>query len=269
MSLLKKISPIAKGFAGKKSASNFINYLKRIFDEETTEQVLEAFDKIKLPAPSKGNQYLKSNEGALVLLNKYAVVVRVEPKESADNFYVRVDDSGCILQPLGSLDAGKAVVEICPGCDIERDEASIEFMKEQLKDEGLAFVDDKLENQGRLHTDDKRYPEGLPVIFDRLAVSRIKKNVKLVKNPISEEAKKEQERFIAPFRKAFKQGLADGSKMSKFWVLVKSYADEGKFIRGWNDNSDFFDKIDYLSKTSMAEDVARHYSRKLEKFEKA
>ena len=262
MGIFKKIAAIFK------SDTNFVADLKRKFGEESARKVLEAFDKINLPPPTTGNQFLKSNEGSIVFVNKYGVVVRVEPQNPAKNYYVRVNDSGCILQPLGSIDAGKAVVEICPGCDVEKDEASIEYMKGLLKDEGLVFSDPQLENLGRLHTDNARHPKGVLLILDRLAVSKMKEDVKLVKNALSEEAKKEQERFTAPFRKAFNEGLTDRSKMNEFWALLEKHVAEGKIITGWNDNSDFFDKIEYLSKTSRAEEVARYYSHILTKFEK-
>jgi len=262
MSIFEKIASLFK------SESDFLQDLKRKFGEDSAPLVLEAFDKINLPVPTKSNQYLKSNEGSLVFVNKYGVVVRVEPQNPAKNYYVRVNDSGCILQPIGSIDAGTAVIEICPGCNVEKDEDSIEFMKALLECEGLIFSDPQLENLGRLYTDSTRYPDGILVILDRLAVSTKKENINIVKNKVSEEAKKEQKRFTAPFRDAFKEGLADKSKMRRFWELLENYASQGKIKRGWNDNSDFFDKIDYLSKTSRAEEVAKYYSRILEKYEK-
>ena len=265
---IEKTSSIFTYFARKKANTDFVKELKRKFGEETAEQVLEAFDKINLPAPTGNNQYLNSNEGCLVFLNKYSLVVRVEPQTPEKNYYVRVNDSGCILQPLGSIDAGKAVIEICHGCNVEKDEASIDYIKELLKDEGLIFSDPQLENLGRMHTDNPKFPKGVLLILDRLAVSKMTKNVKIVKNSFSEEAKKEQEKISAPFRKAFREGLVDNSKMNKFWELCETYASEGKFIAGWNANSEFFDKIGHLSKTSRAEEVAKTYSRILTKFEK-
>ncbi len=265
MSFFEKIAEL---FIGKKTDTDFFKDLKRKFGEESALKVLDAFEKINLPPPTIGNQFLKSNEGALVFVNKYGVVIRLEPQTPEKNYYVRVSDSGCILEPLGSIDAGTAVIEICPGCDVEKDETSIEQMKEQLKGEGLVFSDDQLENLGRLHTDDARFPKGLLLILDRLAVSKMKEDLKIVKNEITEEARKEQERFTAPLHKAFKEGLADSSKMNTFWELLERCVAEGEIIRGWNDNSDFFDKIEYLSKTSRAEEVAKAYSRILRRFEK-
>jgi len=255
-------------FAKKKADTDFVKELKLKFGEETAELVLEVFDKINLPAPTMGNQYLKSNEGCITFLNKYGVVVRVEPQNPEKNFYVRVNDSGCVLQPLASIDAGKAVVEICSGCNVEKDEASIKYIKELLLDEGLIFSDPQLENLGRMHTDNPEFPEGVLLVLDRLAVSKAKGDVEIVKNSLSEDAKKEQERIFAPFRKAFRDGLEDRSKMNRFWDLCEGYKAQGRFIAGWNDNSEFFDKIGYLSKTSRAEEVAKSYSRILSKFEK-
>ena len=267
MTFFEKISSLLTGLSTD-AESDFLHHLNRKFGEESAQKVLEVFDKLNLPAPTEGNQYLKSNEGCILFVNRYGVVIRVEPQMPESNFYVRVDDSGCILQPLGAIDAGTAVVEICPGCDVERDEASIDEMKEFLKDEGLRFTDDQLENLGRLHTDNTKYPKGILVILDRLAVSKMKGEVKLVENPISEEHKKELERFTEPFRKAFKEGYADKTKMPKFWKLLEKYVEDGIIKRGWNDNSDFFDKIEYLSKTSRAEEVAKYYCYSLTEYEK-
>ena len=263
-----KVASIFMGSAEDSSDTDFINYLLRKFGKESAQQVRDVFEKMNLPLPKEANQYLKSNEGCILFVNKYGVVVRIEPQTPEKDYYVRVNDSGCILQPLASIDAGKAVVEICPGGDVEKDEASIDYIKELLKDEGLHFSDDQLENLGRLHTDNEKYPKGILVILDRLAVSNMKGDVKIVTNKLGEEAKKEQERFTSPFRKAFKEGLADNSKMHKFWDLCESYVADGKIITGWNDNSDFFDKIEYLSKTSRAEEVAKYYAHTLKKFEK-
>ena len=249
--------------------TEFFRDLTKKFGEESALKVLDAFDKLNLPEPTLGNQFLKSNEGSLVFVNKYGVVIRIEPKRPAKDYYTRVDDSGCILQTLGSIDAGNAVIEICPGCDVEKDEASIEYMRELLKGEGLRFSDDQLENLGRLHTDNALHPKGVLVVLDRLAVSRMKGDVEAVKNPESEAIRIEQGRFMAPFRKAFEEGLADNSRMDAFWHLLERYVAEGKIIRGWNDNSDFFDNIEYLSKTSRAEEVARYYDHnRLVRYEK-
>lgn len=263
--LFQKIASI---FARKKTDTDFFRDVKWKFGEETAHRVLQAFDQINLPIPIGNNQYLNSNEGCLVFLNKYASVVRVEAKVPEKNYYARVNDNGCILQPLASIDAGEAVIEICPGCHVEKNEASIEYLTALLKDEGLLFSDPQLENIGRLHTDNPQFPGGILLIIDRLAVSRMTENVIIVKNRLVEEAKKEQRRLSRPHRKAFKEGLTDNSKMDKFWELVEHYATEGKFIAGWNDNSEFFDKIGFFSKTSRAQEVAKTYSRLLEKFEK-
>ena len=81
------------------------------------------------------------------------------------------------------------LLEKLRGC-VEKDEASIEQMKAQLKDEDLIFSNDQFENLGRLHTDNKKYPKGILLVIDRLAVSKMKESVKIVKNTLSEKAKK-------------------------------------------------------------------------------
>lgn len=269
VSLIKQMIEKKKSEAdAAKSDSDFAKFLKWKFDEETARLVLNAFDKLNLPAPIGGNHYLTSNEGCLVFLNKYASVIRIEVQIPEKNYYARVNDSGCILQPLGSIDAGQAIIEICPGCTVEKDKASIEYLKKLIKDEGLVFSDPQLENIGRLYSDNPKFPDGVLLIIDRLAVSKMTKNVNIVKNALIEEANKEQERLSAPFRKAFKEVLEDNSEMNTFWELIESYVAEGKFIAGWNDNSDFYDEIGFFSKTSRAEEVAESYSRILTKFEK-
>ncbi len=254
-----------------KADKDFVDFLNNKFGEETAEKVLNAFDKIELPAPGKATQFLKSNEGCVIFLNKYGLVVRVENKTPEKGYYARVNDSGAILQPLVSIDAGNAVVEICPGCHVERDEASIEYLKNLLHNEGLVFSDPQLENIGRLDTDNPEYPDGLLLIIDRLAVSRMKEDVNVVSidnNQFIVKSKEEQLRFSAPFRRVFREGLKDSSRMHEFWTLVESYASEGKLIAGWNVDSEFFDKIGFFSKTSKAEEVAKQYSLLLEKYEK-
>lgn len=251
-----------------KSDTNFVKYLKQRFSEESAQKVLEVFDLIGLPAPEEGTQYLKGNEGCIILVNKYSVVIRVEAKTPEKNYYSRENDSGCILQPLVSIEAGEAIMEICPGCHVEKNEATIEELKVLLKDEGLVFSDDQLENIGRLNTDNPEFPDGIPLIIDRLAVSKMTGNVKIVKNEIIEKAKKEQERFSEPFREALKDGLEDGAKMIQFRELLERYAAEGKFTAGWNDNSEHFDKIGFSSKTSRAKETSESYSGLFKKFEK-
>ncbi|MDT8318518.1 MAG: hypothetical protein RQ824_11100 [bacterium] len=262
------ISLIRQMIEMKRPDTDFAKYIGWKFGEESARQVMDAFDRIKLPPPVRGGHYLKSNEGCIAFLNKYAVVVRVEPKTPEKNYYARVNDSGSILQPLGSIDAGKAVIELCAGCRVERDESLIEHLKELLKDEGLVFSDPQLENIGRLDSDSPDFPGGVLLIIDRLAVSKMTKDVKIVENALVEKAKKEQERIFAPFRRAFREGLADESKMNIFWDLMERYALEGKFIAGWNEESDFFDKVGFFSKTSRAEEVARSYSNMFSEFEK-
>lgn len=262
------ISLIKQMIEMKRPDTDFVHYINWKYGEETVQQVLETFDKINLPAPISGDQYLKSNEGCIAFVNKYGIVIRVESQIPEKNYYARVNDSGCILQPIASIGAGKAIIEICAGCYIEKDESSIEFLKELLKDEGLIFSDPQLENIGRLHSDNPKFPKGVLLIIDRLAVSKVTKGNKIVENGLIEDAKKEQERIFAPFSNAFREGLVDNSKMNTFWELVESYAAEGKFIAGWNDNSEFFDKIGFFSKTSRAEEVAKSYSHMITEFEK-
>lgn len=255
--------------------TDFASYLKRQFGRKTAAEVLAVFDNLGLPAPQDDKEFLKGFEGGLVLVSTYGVVIRIEGKKSKGLFFKadRINDNPFILQPLGSISAGKAVVEVCPGCYPENDERLGVFLTRQLEQSGINFWDNKISNVGRLPVATPSFPEGLPVVYDRLAVRHFsprereframlpKLEHKFEKAPPEAaldkiaEAQTAQQALYAPLQQAFVAAWPTGAgtdqkKKEIFWSLCAQALQNGELVAGWTESASV-DKPAVKSRTAI------------------
>jgi hypothetical protein len=245
----------------------FCKSLMQYFGRETMFRVVDAFQKMGLPLPEKEEEFLKGSVGALVFLNDYGVVIRMELSGGK-----RVNDSGWIVQPLATIDAGELLIEICPGCVQAQSAKNNAYLSHKLERQGLKFWDCKISNIGHIPVSSVRFPEGIPVVIDRLGVNKLTESAAAIRAALndlpSREAAEAQEKLYAPLRAAFAAAWPEPGKMKDFWSLCQSYLREGKLVAGWNtpqgeeaarEETPFGSNI----KTPLAAGAAKHYESRL------
>lgn len=240
-------------------------------------QVKDLFDKLQLPLPDKG-EYLSATDGCLVFLNRYGIVIRIEVKNtSASHFHwQRINDNPYVLQPLASLEVKGGIVEICPGCHNMDSESRVRSLSRELEKSGVRLWDDETHNVGTLPIRSVKFPMGVPVVVDRLAVQDLTQNVRQVTNLFLRAAKQGmrllhlerrpdfQEVLYGPLRKSFSETWPAGKEkpdpgmIREFWGLCQQYLHKGILVTGWNE--DRTDKYKLL----RARLAASRYARKLE-----
>lgn len=222
--------------------TDFCAYLTEKFGRETAAQVVESFQKMGLPAPQKEDEFMEGAEGGLVFLNKYGLSIRIESADFPKDEWKpdRINDSGWVIQPLATLQAGSAIIEICPGCNLASNRDYLTHLKGNLESQGSKFFDVRISNIGHLPVKSPSFPDGVPVVIDRLAVQRLTNDIKPASEAIkllAEEAALAQKTLYAPLREAFAAGY-QGGKMDNFWNMCRQYVAEGKLVAGWTQASE-------------------------------
>ena len=261
--------------------TRFVGRLQYFFSELgdglTTHTVLDTFKKMGLFIPETPDEFLRGTDGVLVFLNRFGIVIRVEYKNTRDPHSVTTSDrisiSPWILEPLASIDAGGAIIELCPGCLLETDKEKSKFLYKQLKKQNIKFWDHTISNSGLVPIRTPLFPEGIPVVIDRGAVreltgglSYVRTLLGIFKSKKAREAATVQEELYKPLRDAFdeawpdKSELPDTLKMKRFWNLCESYTKEGKLAAGWKDG---IYTIDSYYKQEEAKNVAAAYETRL------
>lgn len=170
--------------------------------------------------------------GALVFLDDFGIVVRVEAKIDPQ-FPDGKPVDPFVLQPIGVMEAPKTLVEICPGV-LPAHSNDDEWIKDYVEKRGLRFWDHQQANCGRLPVVMPGFPNGVPVIIDRSGIHRPDGGVSVV--PRSENRGCVlQERLYRPLREAFRVAVAsqDAEKMKAFWALCRQFRQEGKLLSPW------------------------------------
>jgi len=254
------------------ASGDFFIYLQKKFDSVTASKVLGVFEKLGLPPPSRRKEFANGSHGGIVFLNDCGVVIRVEVTDMrhAKLNPDRVSSSARVLRPLGSVSAGLATVEICPGYDYEDSEENSDALIRDLRSEGIDFFDSGAHNVGRLPVKLPQFPNGVPCVIDRGAVRKLSRLTYPVRrallflvdhlpgaNTSRHVVAQAEKELYDPLRKTFKSAWPNPEKMKLFWNLCRRYTAEGKLIAGWNkgDGSDI--------RTSCAADFSRNYQETL------
>lgn len=234
-------------FRKKDDSDYFIRYLRTQFDAETADEVIVMIRKLLLPLPQDGKELLAGREGGLIFSNDYGVVIRIEHREpQLMGDLLRVNDNPWVLRPLGSFAAGTAVIEICPGCHSAKSEAQAEQVEEYLKKTGLAYWDCGMHNTGLLPFQTVLFPDGMPIVIDRLAVSKLEAGLKDIKAALAAARldNDPQETLYKELYTSLLNACPSGSntpdpqKMKDFWQLCRQKTNEGLLIAGWNEDRD-------------------------------
>lgn len=258
----------------------FRDYLYITFaDNDTRYKIIEILNRLQLPIPRSKKEFLPSTEGALIFSNYYGVVIRIEqkipkfkPRISQPNIQ-RVNDNPWIIKPLGTFDAGNAVIEICPGCHATDDMKITEQLYSDLRSTGINFWDCGSRNVGLLPIKTPSFLQGIPVVIDRSAVSGLTNSVSEIKAALEKIGLPQdpQELLYAPLRAALAEAWPDPEKpaapdkMQAFWQMCRQYAEEGKCVAGWNEKC----RPDDIVKKTAAASAARRFDRKIEAAQKS
>jgi len=265
MGMIKALKELQIAFGvaadNKQPATLFAVSLQQnnLFDSQTARAIIDTFQQLGLPVPQRDNEFMHGSEGRIIFLNDYGLVIRIEENNS------RINDSPWVLQPIASIKAGAATIEICPGVHFEPDEKDKDALSKLALQDGLKFWDAGAKNMGRLPVKTPHFPEGVPVVIDRPSVFRLPEGGQEITEAAPEDKAKYNEAVLAqkryePLQNLFKKCWPDTQKMKKFWQECESFQQQGKLVAGWNESAD--SKINE-GKTYDAAAVAHHYADRL------
>jgi len=227
--------------------TSFQRFLRGKFGRETTRATEAIFDRLGLPLPEKREEFYEGTEGALVFVEKYGVVLRIEHnvyRESDPSH--RIDDNPWILQPLATLPAARyAVVELVPGCRVRDDREAVNYLWDRLLEKKIIFWDKDERNVVHLPVETQRFPNGIPVVGDRLAVRRREKHegFRLKRHftgisaarvkQMTHDAAAAQTMLYEPLRERFADAWSHAQHMPDFWRECIRQVNKGRLVSGW------------------------------------
>lgn len=204
------------------------------FDDDGISHLLKAIKSMGLPVPD-GKTALPGSEGPIIFMDDHGVVLRIEAKESMFS-YKRIDHPS-ILQPIASRSIGdNYILEICPGCHGSKDQTLSAKLAKDLRVDGVYYADQQVGNNGYLPIKSPEFPNGVPVVIDRLAVEWLNREVEPVRKALEDDP---QQKLYADLRQSFAQAwpedaeLPDTDKMKEFWQLCRQAKYEGRLVSGW------------------------------------
>jgi hypothetical protein len=221
--------------------TDFDSRLVKFFDAETHQSIISVLCGLQLPLPDTTDTFMSARDGALLFLDRYGIVIRIEKKPYTEDGIIsrrqRMNNSAWILQPLASFDVGKAILEICPGCSPAADLQQCFAVRDGLAKENIKYWDVQLVNTGLLPFKTSGFPDGIPVVIDRLSVGRLDSAVDIGRTFLSKI--NPQELLYAPLKNALRdawpqgQAKTDPEKIQGFWKLCEENLAKGVLTAGW------------------------------------
>ena len=238
--------------------------------DRTTARMKEVLDAMGLPLPTRG-AIVTGSEGALIFLDDYGIMLRVELTDDLLRKGDRVNDHPLVLQPLGQRQLTEyAVLEICPGVHVTKDKAVRDLLFNKLPETGVSMWDFQVCNAGVLPIRLPQFPDGVPVVIDRLAVERLSNSVKPVKDALSVfglSSDVQQMTYGAlkdGFEKAWPQGQdkPDPDAFKAFLQQCIQHKAMGQLVSGWmrDPNAGQNDWMYEDTKRSWAADAGHLYA---------
>lgn len=220
-----------------------IKFQRLIYEKlgfHTANNISKMFSMLGLPEPSEG-AFLPANDGGLLFLNDYGVVIRFEHR--LNSIKKTCFTHPAILQPLAVLETGNTRIEICPGVKLAKGlkPHEMEYIVNSLAADGLELTDPNYQtNFGYLPMATPEFPDGIPVLIDRegksvslkLDVSGAKGFVGALVKPSSQSHDWDansspytlmQEMLYTPLQRAFQKAWPEGKaypdtiKLAEFW----------------------------------------------------
>ncbi len=210
------------------------------FDDHTIAAIAVTLEMLQLPFPKDAREFIDGGEGILQFSNNRGVAVRIEGAMHTHMPFTRINDDPMILQPLGSFAAGQAIIEICPATENATDKSLIEYLKESLARRGINFFDRRISGVGLLPVKTQEFPDGTPVIIDRLSVVRKSDVADGLELALADlKLGKDPHDIYQPLRQALSDAWPAGTsepiaeKMAAFWVMTEEFTAKGVLVPGW------------------------------------
>lgn len=209
--------------------------------DRTTQRVKEVLAAMDLPLPKRG-AIVTGSEGALIFLDDYGIMLRVELTDDLLRKGERINDHPMVLQPLGQHKITEyAVLEICPGVHVTKDKNVRDLLFQKLPQSGVGMWDFQICNAGVLPIRLPQFPDGVPVVIDRLAVERLSGAVQETKDALavfglaSDVQQLTYGELKNSFAKAWPQGQdnPDPQAFKDFLQLCIRHKSLGHLVSGW------------------------------------
>jgi len=240
----------------------------RFKDKESAAQVCDILDKLDLPYPQESKSILETKEdsgelkrgaeGCLIFLEDYGCVVRIERNEPYLGGAERIEHSH-ILQPLISIPAGEVTIEVCPGTNCSDKWKDTDIIRTKLTRDGIKYWDYGERNTGLLPIKTPEFPNGYPIVIDRLAVSRLSENIPDIKEALETSPQTE---LYSPLKEKFLEAFESGKKdkVKEVWDLCAEFKKQGKLVSGWTDkeNISIPEAIPFISE-NYAQKIKKHH----------
>ena len=249
------------GMAGLEPVRPFVSCLQeQDMSQKTIDKVLQAFEDFHLPVPQNREEFLAGFEGAILFLPPYGLVMRVEPATAWQGD--RIDDNPFVLQPIGTVDCGGAKIEFCPIIGLNHETRVMAELDTILEKQGVVFWDKAERNVGLLPHKTVRFPEGMPVVIDRLAVKRLslacrvidglfglidgKRTLDVQDSSYYEQFKDVQKDLFGDLQQAFidcdtGDGGFDKQKTKQFLNTCQQAVADGRLAKDWDGIEQFID----------------------------
>jgi hypothetical protein len=154
-------------FLWKEGFTSLYSNANNRYGGRTARKISEFFNAMQLPEPSEGEYSETHDKGYLVFLNDPGVVIRITRANLTLWNHPRV------LQPLGSVPAGKLRIDINPGIHCPATEKQRNEAMDDLGKDNLQLFDPALYNCGTLPAVEKLIKAGYAVALDPVAVDDI------------------------------------------------------------------------------------------------
>lgn len=238
--------------------------------DHTVNRVKEVFKAMGLPLPDAG-AIVSSAVGTLIPLDQYGVIVRIEHSDSKLAVGQRVDAHPMVLQPLGQRQlTDGATLEICAGCSMTTREEYSRLLAEKLPQTGVEFWDDGVTNIGLLPFKTAQYPEGVPVVIDRLAVDKLGAGIASVKDALavfnlSEDMQARYQPLKDAFAAAWPEGapVPDSNAFAAFFAKCDEFKARGDLVAGWAETAVSAGSSFEEDKSRKVADAGQTYARQM------
>lgn len=243
--------------------------LARHFNPQTIAAIYETLARLQLPAPMADIEFLAGTEGVLLFSNRYGMTLRIERPDAdirlGETQLGRIDDNPWILQPIASITAGGAVMEICPGVHTTDNSGDSRTLESELAATGADFYDCGTCNAGRLPVATPLFPSGIPVVIDRLAVRKLSQTPTDIARALARMGTDAcpQALLYKELRDAFAAAWPEGAPapdpaaIKVFWKMMQMHRGHGLLVAGWNE------KISDDYKITTARIAAAAYDQRL------
>jgi hypothetical protein len=143
-------------------------------------EVHAAFERLGIPLPGDKSFYRTSDEGAILFLHRFGVVIRLSSITFSEHNQLlktwghpqEVIDHPCVLQPILGFSIGELRVEVLPGVRLSSNQSPWVQIKGTLAASLLNFFDTRICNVGYIGRATQDFPLGIPIVLDRNAVLR-------------------------------------------------------------------------------------------------